>query len=333
MTTKVASRPAAPPMRPAPPLPRARPAPQQALQELGRALTSARSPSSSSVAKNTGVNPAPPMMRTISQPFLSGASANPYNQNQRASANATQKGLDAYVKSKQGFKKGGKVSKMASGGKVQTITGSKTKQQYTVGKHYKSGGYEYVAEANGKFKRLGRLGAAAKTNPKNGDTLVRRATANDMRTLPKGGATAVSTQLSVTRGKGTSRSNKPPVPLSRPKTGVRTGTTQFGPNRPTTSFPGRPGTAGSMPAKKAAGPSRHTTAFPDRPAIDMKKQGSNTRPIDVKRMGYNTNPVNTKKFKAGNVKFGPPSDAFHTTSAKERLAQMKKKSDALKKGK
>jgi hypothetical protein len=179
-------------------------------------------PNTTVVRKNNSVNQNwHPAMKPVNQPFVT--SKGPLPQSQPKDGGALKSALGNYaknytstadkVKQKQGFAKGGKVAKMATGGKVQYITGSKTKQKYRVGQHFKSAGYEYEAMADGKFKRLNRIGA---TNPKNGDTLVRKATATDLRTLPKGKA-AVSTQLSVTRPKKVTSKSKPPIPVSRRK--------------------------------------------------------------------------------------------------------------------
>jgi len=96
--------------------------------------------------------------------------------------------------------------------KVKTIKGTSTGRSYNVGQKYTAGGYNYEAMPDGKFKRLGRAGAAEATPA----ATTKKAAAK----VTSGGKTKAAAVKATTYPKPTPGAAGTPTGTYRAKTGL-----------------------------------------------------------------------------------------------------------------
>lgn len=204
--------------------------------------------------------------------------------------------------------------------KMITLKSGKQVPASMVGKPYTAAnGYSYQINEDGSVKRLGRAKAAtsAGTSGKaSGDKLVRRATAEDLRTLPKGKpaspATRAGARAGVRAATGTP-SKKPPAVAAGRATTTSNGTTVAGVARssargatPAASTPATTPAKSRLTLREAMGRSAASPAsqFAGTDQNRMRNSGSNRNPKAVADQNRMTNSGTSARMRAPNAPDG-----------------------------
>lgn len=172
--------------------------------------------------------------------------------------------------------------------KMITLKSGKQVPASMAGKPYTAkNGYRYQVESDGSVTRLGRAPSGG-----NGDKLIRRATAEDLRTLPRGKPTsAAPTKKAKPKG------SKAPVPQPRNA---------------------RPGSTGRtpVPANPSAADRQRMTTSGSSARPPAKPYSNNNWGLGNVNYGPNKGPNKPNP----NDNFGIPASAYKTTPPKQRTA-------------